>query len=302
MSAHIAWSRILRYGLSIAIVLLLFSYVDWDLLLVALAQARIAALLLAVLVVVVSLWIRAIRWRILLVSTTQISILDLFWLGLTGITLNVILPASLGDVAKAYYAYRRTGLKEEVLSSAVLDKLLGLLSVFILGTLAALSQDLHQYAYVTVPLGIVLFIPSFFPQVLPWTLLERLQGRLLRDRLIVRKLRAAFSVDLKQRVLCLLVSFVGWLVTSLIFYLLCLAFSIPISYIHVVALAPLLTIARLVPITVSGLGTQEALIMYLFSQSGISVTSALVVSLSFTVVTTFIPGLVGLLVIWRLKL
>jgi uncharacterized protein (TIRG00374 family) len=302
MSLRIPWSRVLRYGVSLAIVALLIVYVDWRLLLDAFIQARLAILCLAIVVVAISLWIRAIRWKILLASSTRIAIIDLFWLGLTGITLNVVLPASLGDVAKAYYAYRRTGLKEEVLSTAVLDKLLGLLSVFLLGTFAALSRNLSAYVYVTAPLALAFFVLSFFPQVVPWRLLERLQVRVLKNRLLIGKLRSAFSVHLSQRIGCLLVSFVGWLVTSLIFYLLCLAFSVQISYLYVVALAPLLTIARLVPITVSGLGTQEALIIYLFSQAGISATSALVVSLSFTVITTFLPGLVGLLVIWRLRL
>ena len=302
MNHRAIWPRVLRYAVSISLIALIIHYVDWPLLVSSLREARILYLLSAAGTVFVSMAFRALRWRALLATDPPVRVSDLFLLGFTGIMLNVILPGSLGDIAKAYYAHRRTGLKEVIVSSTVLDKLVGLASVFLLGGVAALAQGISLYTAISLPLAALFLGVVAFPRVVPWPLFDRLQQRLFRNRIDVGKLRAAFSVAVRRKLGALGISLLGWLVTAAVFHLVCTAFALPVRFSYVIALVPLITLARILPITVSGLGTQEALVVHLFSGMGITASDALLVSLAFTLLTTFIPGAIGLLIVWRLRL
>lgn len=293
---------IIRVAVSLVIVAFVARYFNSNVPALTVSQVRIEWLLVSVIAVLVSFWIRAYRWRQLLKADRIVGIADLYLLSFTGTTLNLILPGSLGDIAKSYYAYRKTGLKEEILSSILLDKFVGLASVFILGAVASLIYQLYTYAYLSLVLAIFFFAFSFFPRILPWGFLKRLESRILRNRFNVERIHEAFLLPSKKKISALLLSILSWVVTYLVFYQICLAFSANVGLIYVFAIAPLITIARLAPMTFSGLGTQEAMVVYLFSTVGIDTGKALVISLSFTVISVLLPGLLGLFIIWKMRL
>jgi len=61
----------------------------------------------------------------------------------------------------------------------------------------------------------------------------------------------------------------------------------------------MIVLARAFPLTLSGLGTQEAAVVFLFRKIGGSSANALVVPMSFTVITSVIPALVALgIILW----
>ncbi|HML05531.1 MAG TPA: hypothetical protein VK426_07145, partial [Methanobacterium sp.] len=77
------------------------------------------------------------------------------------------------------------------------------------------------------------------------------------------------------------------------------SFSIDVTLIYVLAISSLISLATLFPFTLNGLGSGEAMLMYLFSLINISPTMALLVSLISQLINAFIPGLFGFLIIVR---
>ena len=56
----------------------------------------------------------------------NIKLIDSIKLLLVGTSLNIILPSGAGDVAKGYYGYKWTGIKERMFAISLIDKLIAI--------------------------------------------------------------------------------------------------------------------------------------------------------------------------------
>lgn len=291
--------RTLKVIISILILLFLFKFIDFNLLLSSLKNLN-ALFLIVLTLIPVNILLRA--WRLMIILNKDgklISLKDSFYLNLAGITLNLFLPASSGDIAKSYYGYKWHGIKEEMLSSNIFDKFMALFSVFFIGTLAAIFLKLYLLSLFSLFLTLLLVFLLFYPKIMPWSLLNKLLSIFLKIRLDEKKLESSFMVSniIKFKTFC--ISLLAWIILYFQFYLLCMSFSVDITFFYVLAVSPLMNLAILFPLTFNGLGTGEAMIMYLFSLINISPTLAILVSLFSQVVNSVIPGLFGFLIIVR---
>lgn len=289
--------QIIKFIISILILVVLFKFININLLLSSLKS--INSLFLFVLVLIpINILIRA--WRLMIILNKDgklISIKDSFYLNLAGIAMNLFLPASSGDIAKSYYGYKWHGIKEEMLSSSILDKFMALFSIFVLGSLMAIFLKFYELAIFSIILAILLAMIIFYPKIMPWNILNRLLSTFLKIKLDEEKLAFSFAVSNKLKTRIFLISIFAWLLVYFQFYLLCLSFSVNIEFIYVLAVAPLMNLALLFPLTVNGLGSGEAMIVYLFSLINISPTLSILISLLSQVINAVIPGLIGFLLI-----
>ncbi len=69
------------------------------------------------------------------------------------------------------------------------------------------------------------------------------------------------------------------------------------SFFYVIAVAPILTLGRLFPFTLNGLGSDEALIVFLFKANEIAGPLALSAAIIYKLFLIILPGLIGFLVI-----
>jgi uncharacterized protein (TIRG00374 family) len=296
-----------RYGektlqviLSGVILLLVIKFVDLELLVVHIKDIGVIYLLLGILLLPLGFLIRAYRWSsILSRSSDLISPKDLFPLTFVGVSLSFVLPASLGDIARAYYGYKHWGIKEEMLSSSLVDKIMGLLAIVALGTVSSLIHGLYAYSLVCFVLMIGFVALIFLPTLIPWRLVAKATRIVTRSNMDTQRLLESSTLSDRVKLLALALSVLAWFITYVQFYLICLALSVNVSLTYVFAMAPMITIARLFPLTLNGLGSQEAVVIYLFGLIGISPNEALLVSLLYSLVQLVIPGFIGLLVIVR---
>lgn len=243
----------------------------------------------------VTFWIRAHRWAwILNQEGRSFQVWDLFWLTFVGVALSLVVPASLGEIGRFYFGGRAFGHHEEMLSSSIADKIYGLFSVFILGAGAAFLFSFPRYGFFS--LGIACLMGTFLmvPHLFPWEVIGRFGAWVMKRPLDGVRMRQAFTLPLKRQLVVVSLSLISWLGSYFLFFLICLAFQSDISFFYLLAVAPLITVARLFPLTLSGLGSQEAVVVYLFHQAGVSSETALIVSLVSQLILTVIPGLFGI--------
>ena len=301
---RVQWERVGQLLFSLLILFVVFRQIDVGLFNQALKQANLFYVLLVLVTVPIAFLPRVYRWGLIINQRDRhVSLLNLYLLTLVGVSLNFLLPASLGDVAKSYYGYKQSGLKEEMLSSTLVDKFIALFSVFFLGSIAALAYGLKIYAGLSMFLCVMFAILSFAPHFLPWRWLERIPFKAFHKFLNIQRLQDACTLDTRTKVSAVMLSLVGWFITYVAFYFLCLAFSVDLPFIYVFAIAPTIVLARIFPLTLSGLGTQEMVVVLLFDEIGVNSANALLVSMSFTVVTSVVPALAGLPIIlwWGIK-
>jgi glycosyltransferase 2 family protein len=116
-------TRLLGIVVTILCLGLAFYGVDFRALLNALATANYALLPAAVLLWVIGYMARTLRWRTILAGASVGSLFDLFGVLMAGFATNNLLPARLGELARAYLLRRRTGLRKTfVLASIFLER------------------------------------------------------------------------------------------------------------------------------------------------------------------------------------
>ena len=277
----------------------LLKFINIPLLLSSLKN--INSLILVVLFLIpINILLRA--WRLMIILNNgkkKITLHDSFYLNLAGITLNLFMPASSGDIAKSYYGYKWHGIKEEMLSANIFDKFMALFSIFIIGSLAALFLKFYALSIFSGILALFLSIAFLYPSVMPWSSLNRLIYKFLRINLEENKLASSFAVSSSVKIKTFLISIFAFIVLYFQFYMLCKSFSIDVTFFYVLAVAPLMNLALMFPLTLNGLGSGEAMIVYLFNLINISPTLTIVVSLLSQVINAIIPGLIGYLIILR---
>lgn len=114
----------LGIGISLFFMVLLFRKIDFGQLIVALRTVDYRFIALAVLFTFISYFLRAVRWRYLLISEKTISLSSLYPATIIGYMANNLLPARLGEFVRAYVLARREGLQTPtVFASLVIDRL-----------------------------------------------------------------------------------------------------------------------------------------------------------------------------------
>ncbi len=287
---------------SVLILAILWRLIDFSLIATYVLNPNWSVLAIIILLIPVSIGIRAYRFHYIINGKKKLlRFRDALRITLVGETLNIILPASTGDFAKVYFGYKKHQIKEEMITAALIDKIAGLIGLFIMGTIAAVIHGYNLLALFFCSGFVVLMIFTFIPRLIPWLLLNKLLIRIKRSIVDVPKLRRSFATSNMLKVNAILISIAAWTASFALLYAITQLFNLDISILFLLSVAPLITLSRLFPFAWGGLGVQEGVTTYLFSLAGISPSVSIVTSLIFTLTATVIPGLIGLIHLLSLK-
>lgn len=256
---------------------------------------------LTIFVFVISILTRSHRWRVLInhKQLKKISSFNSLKLLLLGQALNMITPAGSGDVIKGYFGYKWFGNKERMISISLLDKVIAILSLFYLALFAFFLNNKIDF--------LIIFMISFSSFLVLFFSKELVHNRnviKLIDFINVKTKKINFKLFIKHFVFnkpvliyTSLISVLGWLLDYLILFLCFKAMGINIELKAFILIGPILTIGRLFPFTLNGIGTDEALIVYMFSHYTRDSNSILITAILFRLLMLILPALLGLLVL-----
>jgi len=291
---------LIRITVSAVIFALLFRYFDSAMFSRALGAVRILPVLVALAVMPVCILIRAARWKFILADGgVAVRVRDTFSLSLVGVALDAFLPSGAGEFGKTYFGYRWLGVREEMVGSVIMDKVVALLSLFLLGAAASVLHGYWSFFIVSFSCAVILVVLAAYPAVIPFRLLRRGINRVAGSALTDEPILRSASLSRATIVLSIVLSFGGWLLTYFQWYLVCLAFGSGVSILHLLSVAPLLVLARLFPLAISGLGSQEAAAAYLLGMAGVEPTIGVTVSLSMRILNGVIPAVAGAILILK---
>lgn len=295
-------SKFFRVFLSFLLLLYLFSKVNFSLFFLHLKQAQEAYLLLALALLPFSIALRSYNWGLILNREKPVlSLRDLNRLNLLGIGASLFLPAGSGEVVKAYYGGKVHGHREDFFTSVFLDKMTSLIALFLLGSFFGFLKKLTAYAIPSLLLGLALFFFLFLPRAF-FFLSHRYLETVFKEKVSLRRLGELSVLPSSLLLKVLIISFFGWLVTYFQFFLVCRTFNLQVSFPYLLAVSPLIGLARLFPFTLNGLGSGEAAIVYLFQQVGVASELSLLASLASQIINAFLPGFLGLYFFYRQEL
>jgi uncharacterized membrane protein YbhN (UPF0104 family) len=267
---------ILKVGITVAGLAIIITSMDWRHIVQTLAQIRWFWAALALILIIGSLFLRALRWQVLLHGLgVTVPFKRLSSLYFIGNFFNAFLLSGFGgDVMRVVEVSRNIPLNVAA-GTVLVDRLSGLLMLFIMGLLALPFRPDNFSPQETWLIALV----SVAGLVAGFVLLE---GSLIRrfGRWLPRKLSPVGDGPVAQ--LLQAVQGCGWtavsqaLIISTIFNLILAtwwwlagkALGFNISYTYYLLVIPILSITLLVP-SVSGLGVRENLAPFLFAAAGL---------------------------------
>lgn len=143
MSAGRRWKAVsTAMAFALAAVLLYYSLrgIDWRGVWKLFVQAKPVYLGAACAVSTLSLFLRAVRWRILLRSEGAVSVGDAFWATCAGYFGNNFLPARAGELIRTYMIHRSCGLSNAyVLTTALSERVADAITLVAISAVALLT-------------------------------------------------------------------------------------------------------------------------------------------------------------------
>lgn len=265
-------------------------------------------LAIAVAIFLSGLMLTFVRWFVLFRAVeVPLSLSDAVRLGFIGNVFNLVIPGAVGgDVVKAGFVYQRVPPERRArgLASMVIDRLVGLLGLFLLAAFMGMvawgrvTPDVHRLTLIAVAAsatGIVglsvLFTPSLYR---PLEYLLRGRGKLERilDQLVA--MASAFSARRGVVAGTVLMSMTNHTMNVLAFYLVGRALfgTVPSPFDHFV-IVPLVLFTMVVPLPFGALGLTEQVSGQLFDL--VAHPGGAVTMMGFRVVM-YLGALIGVLV------
>jgi uncharacterized membrane protein YbhN (UPF0104 family) len=224
-----------------------------------------------------------VRWHWLMRALSlPFRLRDAFRLGFLGYLLNFVSFGSVGgDLFKAVFVARELhGHRAEAVATVVVDRLVGLLGVFILASTAIVATGawaaepaegvrmIYRIAFICTAIGSLIAIGMLLLPDATWHAVERRLGRLPRIGPICERLIAAVR-RYRSRAwvlgLALAVTIVAQWLFAVSFYLVAAGLlEHPPSLASHMVMVPLAMIAGIVPLPMSGLGAVEGVYEFMY--------------------------------------
>lgn len=297
-----------RYYHLIGIIILgiIFTKVDFQQIISQFSRLNIMLFLFINLLILPSMFLKSCRWRYLLrLQGIDYSAGSSFMAYLGGIFCGIITPGRIGEMTKALYLKEDKDIPlAEGVAGIFVDRLFDLYILTLLGGIGGfyfLTPEKAEYR-------IFIFLAVLFILLIPLLLFNKtILEKIVRAayKTLMRRLdKGVFNGQFKD-FLCavkkiiagpiyfpFILSAGAYLIYFYQCYLLANLAYIDISLMILASIVAISTLASLLPITILGIGTREASLIYLFSLVGLSAESAVVYSfllfLSFYVCTGFL--------------
>jgi len=265
----------------------------------------VAPFLMAVIVL-----LRGVRWRYLMGRIgLEYPLLRACEVWTIGFFASAVTPAKMGDVIRALYVKDETSATfAEAILTVFIDRLWDLVTVVVAGMVTVL---LFSRYYIEIPslwillAGAVAIIGAIY--VMLNRRLVRQIVRPLFNVFVPDRYKQQFSVSFRsfydslgvyrrgvwQNAFVAGITLVNWVLVFALAYYVTRLLRIDVSPYYVVLIMPIVTLVELIPVSVSGLGTREATVIYFFSVVGVASAQAVGFSIAYVLIGTYLVALVG---------
>jgi glycosyltransferase 2 family protein len=289
----VSWKkRLLSYGrivISVILIVWLVQMINGSQLLQALSGANVWFIALMVLVCNADRVLMAYKWNLLLkakglrlplISAVSAYYKSTFWGSL-------FLPTVGADAVRIFEVSKQTGRVEDLVSSVVLERLFGLISVALVGlvslSLFVVYIDSNEWLnLVWLAIGVVLaglilwvsFSKIALGRLFAWTNRWRGLGK-------IDRIWASYQEYANHR--RVLGTFLGWsvleqMVSVINWYLVARALHVEIPFVTFLMFVPIIVLAVRMPISFDGFGVREVLAVYFFGLVGVAQSQAFLVA------------------------
>jgi hypothetical protein len=308
----------LKYLSLVGIVLFLFILTRINLgdLYTVFLTINIFFLILALLVNFLAVFLKAEKWRIIVNSIKgDFSLLASVKAFLVGFSFSTITPAKLGDFIKIFYIKDDQCGWGRSLATVVIDRLIDIILLCSIAAIGIYGFSLFYHIEI-LSWGFALLIVAGIIVTLYVILNKLLLSKLLKpffNHFVPKNLKNqvseyyhdfykglfTFYQDHRRFILSVGVGVLSWIPPILYGYLLALSLGITIDIFFFILVIPLISLLDLLPISISGIGTRDVALIFLFGLRGTSAEQAVAFSLIYLFMSYWLIALIGALVYLR---
>ncbi|WP_321505825.1 lysylphosphatidylglycerol synthase transmembrane domain-containing protein [uncultured Methanoregula sp.] len=294
----------------IVLFIVILSRINLGALFEILSHTSVIFLILAFLVNCVAIVLKSLKWKIIVNSvkpsfTFRESMIAFF----VGFSFSTITPAKLGDFIKVLYITDENCGLGKSLATVVIDRLIDIVLLFSIALIAICSFSLVYHieilsvstmVLILAAIGIGLYI------VLNKPLLARLLRPFfnifvpghLKDKLTLyfNDFYTGLFIyyhDRRRFFSSISIGIISWIPPFIYGYLLALSIGIDTGLMFFVLVIPILSLLDLLPISISGIGTRDVALIFLFGLKAISPEQAVAFSLLYLFMSYWLIALIG---------
>ncbi len=312
--SHRKRSILLRAVFGLITFALLFWLFDPHEILLHLAEARGEWVVYGFLLAVVSLFVRAFRWQLLL---RHLGLQVPFWRTIEVYTISfwfsTFLPGSMGgDLYKVYDVARASSKKLRPAVTVIAERAAGVLALLLVASVslslfhARMPFSVPVYALllagVAGGMGSILCGLLFFDRIWPWL---SLRAGFLKRILSEEKADGIYAVSAEMRrrkglfAEILGLSILIQLLALASYYALALAITDRIPAVFFFTLFPLIEIASLLPLTLNGIGLKEGLLVFFLKMTNVGPAFSMSLGILYRLLVITFALMGGLLLLLR---
>lgn len=289
-------SRALRGIIFLAFLLYLFHFVNLEEFFENIQKARLSLIVLAILTIFLDRVFMGFKWGLLLSAQgIQVSLFESTRAYFVSALAGMLLPSPLGaDLIRLTSISVKPDSREKVFASIVMEKVLGLgallaLIPFCLLFLMKFEHLKHgYYFFIAVGSFLILFLllmSSFM--LIPAEKLKKAGGKFSKKIANVVLAYYEYRFYRKALVQFFILSFFEQLLPVVVNFLIGSAFHFSVGFVSYAIVIPITLLISRIPISIDGLGIQEALYMTLFPWVGLSRTNALLLGVVARILVVF---------------
>lgn len=233
---------------------------------------------LMVLLIIPTLLIQTFKWNYILKrQKINFKFFHVVKLQIISIFYELVTPARLGSLIKIAYVQEKTHNFGKSSSSVIIDRSLDFLTVALLAFLGSLILITGEFNVIYITIFVFLiFLGGFFILINKKSMkfFARIFYNIFLPKKFREKAKKSFHdfyeslPSIKTMIIVFLMGVVFWIAIYTQAYFSALAFGVNVPYLKFLTIFPISVIISLVPISVSGLGTREAVLMILLGTYG----------------------------------
>ncbi|KAA3657428.1 MAG: UPF0104 family protein [Chloroflexi bacterium] len=235
--------------------------------------------------------IRSLNWRLLLqVQSYQIPVAKMIYSYMVGGFFGAFIPSSLGtDFARALLVTQQHKVTSHKSMAAIVAlNLINLLALCIIGLISSvlvlLIMDNSSFAILVILVSAAYLV--LFPVLVKGRIIY--PEKLMKNSIISKFMRKLqdFSDALNQYAVqrnilfkAIGLALINQSFSIIIVYSISLFLDLKIGFVYFVMFIPIITISRLIPISIAGLGAEQGIFVFFFAQVGVLPAESFLISL-----------------------
>jgi|GEM_PF-2303367 len=273
-------SKVIRLALTSAFIWFIYTKIDLSNLLQTIKGANFWWILVALMIFVFNRLLISLRWKVILTAyNIPVSLPRVIKIIFVSMPAGFLTPGGAGtDLARGYQVSRQHGQTADVAGSIIIDRIIGLYSMFLVAFLAAFFspplEHLHEIKTLLTISILVLTLGAIVGLYVLRTYGDRIKISFSEkfNSLLSKLIGALADLSLLKKIFIpiSLISLLVQFCRCAVFYFLFLSLGVQLDFIYYLVIIPLVFVLLFMPISLGGLGVRETSLLFFFAQFGVA--------------------------------